>query len=391
MSRQILRYPGFLWKNNLTAGTPYLVSSQTSTFNYPPLLHLNYAFLFLLDLSPKILDILSILLIGYFLYKMEKKAIPLMFLSFLFVRLSFLGGIDIFLLALVVISIYFFEKKPEISGIFAGLTLLVKGTSFLFFGGWLLSILIFKRKEIFNKRFYKNKFFIAIILSFVVFSTWYLRNFILFNGDILATLFGFKSSDVSRLESWLGTGIQQNQPEKYWFDTTGFYPLPIDLLFYIGIIFTIFSFYKTRKFGKEHLLILIFVAAYIVSQAISFNFIMTIRYYLPIFPLLAIQIIRGFPEKYLKFLYLFCIIILIFWIYNLPKYSFNQFDLMIGPICEEVKNKIDFEPVFVKAFHDWFVIYKCDLNATTELDSKWILNLDQGQLYLTNKTNLTGS
>ncbi|MEM3063054.1 MAG: hypothetical protein QW303_05890, partial [Nitrososphaerota archaeon] len=42
------------------------------------------------------------------------------------------------------------------------------------------------------------------------------------------------------------TGVQSTQPERYWWDTSGFYPLPIDLLFYIGIIFTIYNIFNKR-------------------------------------------------------------------------------------------------------------------------------------------------
>jgi hypothetical protein len=391
IARQILRDPSFLWRTDLSAGTSFLVSTEAPIFNYPPLLHLIYAFLFLIQLTPRILDILSIIIIGYLLYRMEKKSIPFLFLSFMFIRIAVFGGIDIFITALVLLSIYFFDKKPEISGVFAGLTILVKGTAFMFFFIWLVSIIIFKRKEIFSKKIFKSKFFIAIILSIIVASGWYIRNFVLFNGDIMATLVGFSLSDVTRIEGWLQSGVQAAQPEREWFDTTGYYPLPIDILFYLGIAFTIFNIAKSRKLEKEHLFILFYVSVYAIVQLVQFNYLMTIRYYLPIFPLLAIQIARGIPEKYIKFAYIGCLAFLIFFILSLPQYTFNQIDAQMGPVCRDLGMAIDSEPVYVNAFHNWYVTYRCDLNATTMEDSKWTLDFDQGQLYLTNMTNATGA
>jgi len=113
---------------------------------------------------------------------------------------------------------------------------------------------------------------------------------------------------------------------------------------------------------------------------------MSWRYILSIFPFLAIQIAQRLNEKQLKLLYIFCLLILLFWSINIPKYSFNQLDIAIEPICKEVKTKIDYEPVYVNAFHNWYVIYKCDLNATIQDDSKWTLDFEKGQLYLTNIT-----
>jgi hypothetical protein len=65
-------------------------------------------------------------------------------------------------------------------------------------------------------------------------------------------------------------------------------------------------------------------------------------------------------------------------------------DAQMAPACKQIKSQIDFEPVYVKAFQDLYVIYKCDLNATIQNESKWTLDFDKGQLYPTNNTNITG-
>jgi hypothetical protein len=386
-ARQTLRDPSFLWQTNITGISRILASGPI--YQYPPLLQLSYAFSFLVGLTPQLIDVLSILIICYLLCRMDKRAIPIMLLSFLFIRLSVQGGIDIFMLMLALTSLYFFEKNPMISGILAGLTPLVKGTGFLYLGSWVVAVLIFKRKDVFNKQFFKSKYFLAIIISILVLSPWYLRNFIIFKGDIAASLLGFTPSKMAGELAGLDVGVQSTQPERYWFDTTGYYPVSIDILFYLGIIFTIFNLVKSKKVEKEHVFIGIFVFSYLFSQAISFKMIGIIRYYLPIFPLLAMQIPKRIPEKYLKFLYAFCLILLIFWGLSLQKYAWNQMDSQLAPVCKQIKSQIDFESVYVKAFQDLFIMYKCDLNATTQNDSKWTLDLEKGQLYLTNKTNIT--
>jgi len=92
----------------------------------------------------------------------------------------------------------------------------------------------------------------------------------------------------------------------------------------------------------------------------------------------------------LKYSLIVCIIFLVFWSLNLSKYSFNQYSEVITPACDQIKSAIDNEPVYVNAFHNWFVIYKCDLNATIQSESKWTLDFDSGKLYATNITNTTG-
>jgi hypothetical protein len=387
-AKQIIRDSSFLWQANIIGMPRLLVGGPI--FQYPPLLQLSYAFSFLIGLGPQLIDVMSIIIVCYLLYRLDKRAIPIMLLSFLFIRLSVQGGIDIFMLMLVLTSFYFFDKKPLVSGIFAGLTPLVKGTGFLYLGSWIVAVLVFKRNEIFSKRFFKSKYLLAIILSLLILSPWYLRNFIIFKGDLISTIFGLTSDTLTTGLGWIDVGFQSTQPERYWFDTTGYYPVPIDILFYLGIAFTIFNLAKSKKIEKEHVFIAIFVIAYFLFQTIAFKMVAIIRYYLPIFPLLAMQIPKRIPEKYLKFLYAFCLILLVFWGLSLQKYAWNQMDAQMAPACKQIKSQIDFEPVYVKAFQDLYVIYKCDLNATIQNESKWTLDFDKGQLYPTNNTNITG-
>ncbi|MFH0929176.1 MAG: hypothetical protein V1818_02340 [Candidatus Aenigmatarchaeota archaeon] len=378
VSERILENPNFL--RDFDANAQYLAGL------YPPLLHILYALLLSVQLPFKLLDIISIIVALVVLYKIEKKAVPLMMLSFLFLRVSVQGGVDIFLLVMSLLAIYYFEKKPIVGGIFAGLTTLTKGTGFLFFGAYIIAILIFKRFDIFRKDFYKSKFFLAILVAFAVMLPWYIGNFIYFHGDIVATVVGYSASDISSVENWLETDFQKNQPERYWFDTSGYYPLPIDLLFYIGIAFTAYGLCKTRKLEKDHIFIFIFVLTYFAMQILSFEFLITIRYYLPIFPLLAIQISRGLPKKYMKFVYIMCLVMFVFFAFSLPKYAWNDMDSQMSQVCSYTKLNIGSDPVYVIYFQKWYIIYRCDLNYTQQAESKWTFDLDQGSLYLTNNT-----
>jgi hypothetical protein len=390
IGRYISRDPSFLWSTNLT-GSEYLLSSQSPFLTVPPLTQIIYAFLFLFNLPPSIVDVLSILVIGYILWKINKKAIPFLFISFLFIKAAAFGGLDIFIIALALSSFYFFDRRPLLSGFFAGLCPLVKGTGFIFLFSYFVAIMVFKRNEIFRKDFYKSKFFVAMIVSILVLSPWYLRNFIFFKGDIIGTLTGATPGTIASEEQTLKSGFQQTQPERYWWDTSGFYPLPIDLLFYAGLVFVIINLYKNRKLELEHIFIIIYALAYFTMQILDIRFLMTIRHYMPIFPLLAIQMTKGFRERYLKFAYIICLVMLAFFVLSLPKYSFNQYNTVVEPACKQINSAIDSQPVFVNAFHGWFVTYKCDLNTTIINESKWTLDFEQGRLYLTNKTNITGA
>lgn len=387
VSKMIMKNPSILWEPH---ETEFLGGGQLLDINIytsvTPLPNILYAFLFLIGIGPKIIDIISIIGIAYFLFKLDKRAIPFLFLSFLFIRISIFGGHDLLLLFLMLGIIYFFERKPKIAAIFAGFCPLVKTTGFIILGAFILSLFIFKRKEIFTKNFYKNKFFIAFLISILIIFPWYLRNFIFFDGDILATLTGQSYSRIVEGEEWLKTGIQAIQPERYWWDASGYYPLPIDILFYIGLLFTAINFYRERKFDKELLFIIIFAVFYFSVQALNIQTLMSIRYILPIFPLLALQITKGVSEKYLKYFYVFCLIMLVFFMYNIPKYSFNTLDAQLTPVCNQAKAIVDYEPVYVKFLHNWFLIYKCDFNAVSEEQSIWTVDLEKGEVYKTNRS-----
>jgi hypothetical protein len=392
VAKYILKDPSFLWKTNQTGFARMLSTEQRGFFNYPPLTHIIFAILIMLQLPTFLLTVLAILAIGYFMYKKEALAIPFLLISFLFVRTMSFEENDIFVTALTLGAIYFFEKKPIISGIFIGLTALIKltGVFVLFF--YLISVLVLKRKEIFNKTIYKNKYFLSIIVAFLVLSPWYARNFILFKGNLEATISGGQTlGQIVGGQNFLIQGFQASQPEMHWWDSSGYYPLPIDLLFYLGLIFTAFNIYKKRRVAIEEIFIISFSGMYFFVQATGTLFLMTIRYYSPIFPLLAIQIKKGLSEKYLKYSYIICFILFIYFALNLSRYAFNQYSDLISPACEQIKSAIDSESVYVNAFHNWFVTYKCDLNATTQTDSKWTLDFDKGQLYPTNHTNITGA
>lgn len=381
-AKHIIEDPSILTRTDLT-GLPSMFFGS-SIYYYPPLLHLSYALLFLMGIVPKFLDIISIAVVCIFLYKIDKRALPLMALSFMFIRVSVQGGIDIFMLALAVLSFYYYEKKPWLGAIFAGLVALVKTSGLFFLGGYIITILLFKGKEIFKER--KKVYLVALVIALLVPSPWYAMNFVKNNGDFIGTFVGTKMSEIAGYEEWLQTPFQQNQPERKMFDTSGYYPLPIDLLFYIGLVFVAINLVRTRKFGMEHVFIFLFTAVYFVAQGIQFNYLMTIRYYLPIFPLLAIQIAKSIPEKYLKFVYIACIALLLFWLSVLPNYAWNQTDAQMDGVCATIRNNVLKEPVHVKAFQSWYTIYRCDLNATTEELSKWTVDLDQGSIYLTNHT-----
>lgn len=124
---------------------------------------------------------------------------------------------------------------------------------------------------------------------------------------------------------------------------------------------------------------------------LSGNPFFVIRHEMIIFPFLALEIVSGIPEKYLKYSFIICLVLLVYFMLSIPKYAFNQYAGIVQNACNQVRIEIGNELVYVNAFHSWFVTYICNLNTTTQADSKWTIDFENGQLYLTNKTNLTNN
>jgi len=360
-----------------------ILASDKPIFFYPPLPFLFYAIFILFNLPPMLLIVISIVVIAYFTYKMNNRAIPLLFISFLFIRSVVQGEYDILLMALTMLMIYFFEKKPLLSGFFAGLTALVKPTGFLIIGCYIFSILIFKRRQLFKKDFYKSKFFIGIVIMLLVLSPWYLRNYSLFKGDLIATVVGQTKQDISTGEQFLRSEFQITQPEMTFLDTTGYYPTPVDFLFSIGAIFLVYNIIKSKTFNYQQLFIIVFILVYVTCQIFEFRIFMTIRHYLIIFPLLAIEIAKNIKEKHEKYVFIICFIIFIYFISTLPKYAFNDLKAAVGQACPTIKNQVNMKPVYVDAFHNSFVGYTCDLNMSSLEDSEYVVNFTSGKIYPT--------
>jgi hypothetical protein len=384
-AKEILRDPSFLWRTNLTGWQNYLALQSSSFTGYPPLLYLIFAGLMALQIPLVFVTILSIIAIGYFLYKIDGKAIPLLFLSFIFIRDTVFNSYDIFLVAVTLASFYFLIKKRLIlSGVLIGITPLIKSSGFFAILSWIIAIIIIERKNVFKKQF-----IIAILLAILISFPWYFRNYMIF-GDVYLAIIGQSKERYQSSIEHLSSAFQMNQPERFLWDSTGYYPLPIDILFYIGIFFFIFNLIRTKKIKLYTVFIFIMVATYFYLQ-LSGNPFFIIRHEMIIFPFLALEIMRGIPERFLKYAFITCLIAFIFFAFNLPKYAFNQYSETITPACKEIKTAIDSEPVYVNAFHNWFIIYKCNLNATIQNESKWTLDFDKGQLYATNNTNITGA
>jgi len=380
----IFRDPSFLWRTNLS-GWQYMLSAQSNVFiSYPPLVYFFYVFLMALGLPLFLVTIFSMVIIGYTLYKINWLAIPFLFLSFIFIRETAFNGYDIVMMTTVLLAFYFLIKKKLIlSGILVGMTALMKVTGFFAIFAWMISMIIFYRDKIKTKHFILA-FMFAILIPF----PWYFRNYLI-THDIYLSLIGATKEQVIATTANLATSFQMNQPERFLWDSSRYYPLPIDLLFYVGIIFFIINLIRTKKIEVWSSFVIIMVIVYFALQ-LSGNPFFIIRHEMLIFPFLALEIVKGIPSKYLKYSLVVCIIFLLIWSLNLSKYSFNQYSEIITPACNQIKSAIDYEPVYVNAFHNWFVIYKCNLNATIRNESKWTLDFDQGKLYATNITNTTG-
>lgn len=362
VAKYLIKDPDFILRSEQT-GHSLVFTSGLPIFNYPPLFHIFIAFLLLLSLPLYILTLVSLVVIGYFLYKIEPRAVPFLFLSFLFIRVTIYGMNDILLLVFAMAVIYYFEKSPIKSGVFAGLAPLVKTSGLFILIAYILSIIFLKRKEIMKKNFYKNKFFIGIIIALLILSPWHIRNAVLYEGDPIATITSQDPQIIFFQESRFKVE-HVGQPEELLWDPTGWYPLPIDLLLYIGLAFTIYNFYKRRKIKVEEIFILFFAGMYFLAHLLDIRLIMQLRYYVPIFPLLAIQIARGIPKQYIRFAYIPCIVMFVFFMFYIPVSSYNFYDAGMDEMCQALRDKMGYEPVFNMAYSKWYITYKCDLNYT---------------------------
>ena len=384
-AREILKDPSIVWRTNLTGWQSFVAIQSSALTAYPPLLYIIFALLMAVYLPPFLITIISIVIIGYFLYKLDGKAIPFMFLSFLLIKDIVFNNYDIFQIALTLTSFYFLIKKNYItSGILVGITPLLKSTGFFAVLAWLTTIVIAEKKNIFKKRIV-----IAILLAIFISFPWYFRNYLIF-GNIYLAIVGQSSESLAASMKHLSSAFQMSQPERFLWDSTGYYPLPIDLLFYIGLIFFAYNLVKTREIKVYSALIIIMAGVYFALQ-LSGNPFFVIRHEMIIFPFLALEIARGIPEKYFKYTFIICLVLLVFFLYNIPKYAFNQYLKDLQPACNQLRSEIGNEPVYIDAFHNWFVTYECNLNTTTKDLSKWTADFNSGQLYLTNMTNSTSN
>ena len=383
VSREFLRNPDFLWSHVDAVRSSVLASGYTkNVFNYPPLTMFLYSILILFNLPPILLIAISFMVIVFFTYKLNNKAVPLLFISFLFLRSVIQGESDVLVATFALASVYFFDKKPLISGIFAAMAFLSKQTGTLVVGWFILSILMFKRKEL--SLSLKNRYILSVIAVILMVSIWYARNYILNEGDIIGVITGRKASTFQLTEEFLRVGIQASSPEIFFIDATGYYPNPIDLLLVLGVIFLAVDIFRKRKLDYINFFVILSLIAYATFQAISLRELMTIRYYLFMFPLLAVIIANNLNQKYFKYLLVISIVIFIFYISSLQKYAFNQLKEQIDVACPQIKQAVDMKPVYVDFFHHIFLAYECDLNLTDLNHSVFVVNLTSGSIYPTN-------
>lgn len=352
---------------------------KDSPYFYPPLGPLFYGLFISMGLSPSVFDAILIVLVVFITWKVKKESLPLFFLSFMFIRILIFGANDSILLVLTLLSYYFFDKKPILSGIFVGMCPLVKGTGFIVLGTYVLSIFIFKKKEIFKKDFYKNKYFLSLVVIILLLSPWYLRNYI-YTKDLVWTISGQKVSNLKSSEEWLESGIQSNQPERSLIDRSGFYPLPIDILLLSGTIFSVFNLFKTKKLTMRRLFIFVFLLVFYTVQILGIDFLMSWRYYIVIFPFLCMEIVDALSEKYMKYLYGLSIILMLVWLFLLPKYSYNKFVKIVDSWCTQIESRIGEDKVYLKSYHDWAMIYRCDMNTVPLNESVWVVDVYNGTI-----------
>lgn len=381
LSMEMWKNPGFMFTANHTGTAELLVANFPVL--HPPLFHL-LLIPFVLLRIPVLLFLSFVILVIALLWKIESKAVPFLALSFFFVHFAIFGITDIPMAFLTLICVYFFEKNPALSGLSAALTALITPFGFMILGAYIVALLALKRGRILEK-----KYLLGIVLALLILVPWYARTTVLMQGDVLSAMTGRNFTDTMKPAN---VPFEAARPGRVMWDTTGYYPLPIDLLFYVGLIFTAIYLWRNGKksFGPEHVFIILFAAAYFSMQALHIYAFALIRNYMVIFPFLAIQIARSIPPKYLKVAYSMTLLVFVFFMLNMSQYAFNQLDTAMTPICDQVNLRVVDDPIYVNAYHGWFTIYKCDFaNPVVENESKWTLDMNKVQLYRTNLTNRT--
>lgn len=352
---------------------------KNEPYSYPPLGTIFYGIFIYAGTTPIIVDIVCVIAMLVLMWKIDKRGIPFLMLSFMFVRLFVFGANDNILLVFTLACYYFFEKKPIISGIFAGLCPLVKTNGFVVLLCYGLSILIFKRKEIkFDRGIFKNRYLLSIIIAILVLSPWYIRNLLIYNGDLISSVIGRSLSALKGGELELTTvGLH---PERGFIDSSGFFILPIDILLVVGSLFTIFNLFKTRKIELSTVFTLSFIFIFVISTILNINTFMSWRLYAVIFPFLAIEIAKAIPEESLKYTYVICFVFFVSWAFIIPQYAFKK-DVTgyTSNICIMIKSMIGDESVSIKFYHDWYFIYHCKgLNITVPEEAEWNADLNTG-------------
>jgi hypothetical protein len=382
-AQAMVKDPSMLWRDNLSGWESHLSLDTNIYTSYPPLEYIMYGVLLILHMPLYLTTILSIIAIGYFLYKIDSRAIPFLFLSFMFIRETVFNGNDIILVALALATFYFFIKKNYImSGIFAGLAPLMKVTGFFVIVAWIVSIIYFERKNIFSK-----KIIAAALIMLLIPAPWYIRNLMLYQNIYLAVI-GVSAKTYATSVAFLNNTYQSTQPERKIIDTSGYYPLPIDLLFYVGIAFFILNLIKKKKIEPYSFFIIIMIGVYFITQFLGIQSFV-IRHEMIIFPFLALEIAKGIPEKRILYAILIAFMFLALFLFFIPKYAYNNY---IGPFgkpvkedCAQIKNITNNQAIYVNAFQEFFIAYQCQFNITfPQNQSVWSLYYDTGALVPTN-------
>jgi len=387
---RILENPSLLWDKIPDFEYMTIVPNYSTYLGYPPLLFFLYIPFIITGISYKVLFFLCVVAFTFLLYKMKREALPIMLLSFMFFRTTIFGYSDIILAILLMVSLYFLEKKPLISGIAVGLCPLIKGIGFLVFAGYVGIVLIKNFKFIFNKsfeplKFIKTRAFLSIVIAILIFSPWYIKNFIVYK-DIVSGLIGQSKDEFKASENFLKSGKQVSSPERSIIDKSQWYPLPIDILLHIGPIFVVINFLKTRKFELYYVYIILFLLAFYLFHLLNIAFFSSWRYIIPIFPLIAIEMSKILSKKVFTVVLVICLLVSIFWLKVAEVSSFKKFSITTTEKCNQARDYVDSEPVYIIAHQNWYVVLKCNFNTTSEEYALWVFDFDKGDLYGLNKT-----
>lgn len=244
------------------------------------------------NLVGRLLSALFDLGVVFLLFKISKNFWSSLFYSLMVLpaQLSHFFAVDAFLNFFLVLSFYSALNWPVfLSGVFLGLALACKISAFLFIP--VIGLAIFSKLKLdFKKSFFSMAvFLLAAFISFRVFSPYSFSGLFRINSQFLENIKALNSYNDP--EAWFPPAVQWIKARAIIFPGINLFfwglGIPLGILVILALVKKGASFLFQKKRGFDYLTISLFwVLAFFIFQGIQF--VKTMRYFLLIYPFLAL-------------------------------------------------------------------------------------------------------